>query len=206
MDKTNDITTSVKFAQRFIAGVSTRVSNAEALYKWLGVKTPFHKWIERKIAEYDFEYNVDYVVETQAQKGKGRPKKIYWLSLSMSKEVSMVERNAKGREARRYFLECEKAAKEALQLSVQGKLLKPVTRTISSAKLVLYWSDGVIDHEDFSEEAVNYICRHIMPKSVLLDHDRVKEALKPIQEGMTEGLSLWAEMGEMVEGREEVLS
>lgn len=39
----------------------------------------------------------------------GRPAKEYYLSLDMAKHVAMVERNQKGREAREYFIACEKA-------------------------------------------------------------------------------------------------
>ncbi|WP_303784070.1 antA/AntB antirepressor family protein, partial [Azovibrio restrictus] len=38
----------------------------------------------------------------------------YHLTLDMAKELSMVENNEKGRQARRYFIECERRALEAL--------------------------------------------------------------------------------------------
>ena len=36
----------------------------------------------------------------------------YFITLDMAKELSMVERNEQGKEARRYFIECEKKLKE----------------------------------------------------------------------------------------------
>ena len=43
---------------------------------------------------------------------KGRPRLEYALTLDMAKELSMVERNEQGKQARRYFIECEKRLKE----------------------------------------------------------------------------------------------
>src|SRR5471032_2967598 len=51
---------------------------------------------------------------------KSRPQRMvaYHLSLDMAKELSMVERNAQGKQARQYFIECERrAVAPARQLS-----------------------------------------------------------------------------------------
>jgi hypothetical protein len=42
----------------------------------------------------------------------------FHISLDMAKEISMVERNAKGKEARQYFIACEKQAKEAFTAKI----------------------------------------------------------------------------------------
>ncbi|GGJ05036.1 hypothetical protein GCM10011320_09940 [Neoroseomonas lacus] len=48
------------------------------------------------------------------EKGKrGRPAKEWFLTLDMAKELAMVEKNEKGREARRYFIGCERRLKAA---------------------------------------------------------------------------------------------
>ncbi len=47
---------------------------------------------------------------TILSKSGGRPQTNYILKLDMAKELSMVEANEKGSQARRYFIECEKKA------------------------------------------------------------------------------------------------
>ncbi|WP_375633259.1 MULTISPECIES: phage antirepressor KilAC domain-containing protein [unclassified Bartonella] len=41
----------------------------------------------------------------------------YHLTLDMAKELAMVERNKKGKQARQYFIECERRAKKPLDLA-----------------------------------------------------------------------------------------
>lgn len=46
----------------------------------------------------------------------GRPSIEYALSLDMAKELSMVERNAQGKQARQYFIDCEKRLSGSLNI------------------------------------------------------------------------------------------
>ncbi|WP_407070959.1 antA/AntB antirepressor family protein [Acinetobacter baumannii] len=45
----------------------------------------------------------------------------YFLTLDMGKQLSMVENNEKGHEARRYFLRCEKLAFESHERKFMGR-------------------------------------------------------------------------------------
>ncbi|EMY5895650.1 antA/AntB antirepressor family protein, partial [Campylobacter coli] len=47
------------------------------------------------------------------------PRKEYYVTLDMAKELCMVENNEKGRQARRYFIECEKRLKNLEQEQMQ---------------------------------------------------------------------------------------
>ncbi|WP_183225663.1 phage antirepressor KilAC domain-containing protein, partial [Bartonella doshiae] len=45
---------------------------------------------------------------------RGRPSMEYHLTLDMAKELSMLERNEKSKEARQYFIECERHVKQVV--------------------------------------------------------------------------------------------
>jgi phage anti-repressor protein len=92
-----------------------RMVSARELHGFLGVQTRFNDWIERRIEEYEFVENQDYTCLTQkrvTQTTQGRKgaavQKEYHLTLSMAKELAMLENNDKGKAARRYFIACEK--------------------------------------------------------------------------------------------------
>ncbi|WP_238149141.1 antA/AntB antirepressor family protein [Arsenophonus endosymbiont of Aleurodicus floccissimus] len=65
---------------------------------------------KKRISDYGFVENIDYVVFHNSVENPfgGRPAKEYYISLDMAKELSMVERNEKGKQARQYFIECER--------------------------------------------------------------------------------------------------
>ncbi|MEI7488508.1 MAG: antA/AntB antirepressor family protein [Chryseobacterium sp.] len=87
------------------------------LYEFLEVRTQFKDWIIRRIEEYRFIENQDYEVllKNEQNSNGGRPLKEYIISLDMAKELSMVEKTEKGRQARRYFIEMEKIAREPVK-------------------------------------------------------------------------------------------
>lgn len=86
--------------------------NARDLHAFLESKQQFADWIKARIEKYDFIENQDYVVfhNSMNNSSGGRPQKEYALSINMAKELSMVEGNEKGKQARRYFIQCEEIA------------------------------------------------------------------------------------------------
>ncbi|HFE4632374.1 TPA: antA/AntB antirepressor family protein [Escherichia coli] len=99
-----------------IANETTLLVNARDLHTFLGVGKRFASWITERIAEYGFVENQDYILVSPNREIKGRGgdrrSKDYHLTLDTAKETAMVERNEKGRQIRRYFIECEKRLRQ----------------------------------------------------------------------------------------------
>lgn len=83
--------------------------SARELHEFLEIKTEFAKWMHR-MCEYGFSKDVDYrvIVKNDENPLGGRPSTDYEITIDMAKEISMIQRNEKGKEARQYFIEVEK--------------------------------------------------------------------------------------------------
>lgn len=97
------------------AGCPKQTVNARELHAFLDSKQDFSTWIKARIAEYSFIENQDFVLFHNSME-KGRPRIEYFITLDMAKELSMVERTAKGKQARQYFIDCEKRAQAVPQI------------------------------------------------------------------------------------------
>jgi anti-repressor protein len=99
-----------------VSGEEVQTVNARDLHEFLKVGKDFSNWIKDRIKQFNFEENRDFIVfaDIGEKPQGGRPSKDYHLTLDMAKELSMVERNAKGKLARQYFIECERKLKTAL--------------------------------------------------------------------------------------------
>ena len=98
-----------------------QVVSARELHNFLEVASNFRTWIERMF-EYGFEENQDFTLVSK--NGRQNEKKEYALTLDCAKEISMLQRNDKGKEARKYFIEVEKLAKQKLAPTNPLDLLK----------------------------------------------------------------------------------
>lgn len=90
-----------------------RAVSARELHAFLESKQEFANWIKNRIEKYGFVENQDFEVFDNFIKNPqgGRPLTEYALSIDMAKELSMLENNDKGKQARRYFIACEAAAR-----------------------------------------------------------------------------------------------
>lgn len=90
--------------------------SARELYAYLEIKTKrFDIWMSRML-EYGFSQNADYqCLYKNVQTPTGGQKQAlddYALTIDCAKEIAMIQRTDKGKQARLYFIECEKQLKE----------------------------------------------------------------------------------------------
>jgi len=91
------------------------VVSARELHFFLESKQEFANWIKNRISKYGLIENQDYVLIDKVIKNQtGRPIIEYALTIDAAKELSMVEGNAKGKQARQYFIETEKKYQQAI--------------------------------------------------------------------------------------------
>lgn len=104
--------------------------SARELYDFLEVKSAFTTWIKRMF-EYGFEEGKDFIPFLEESSG-GRPSQDYVLSIDCAKEISMLQRSEKGKQARQYFIACENKLKEITQ-----KPLTQIEIIAQSAQILL---------------------------------------------------------------------
>lgn len=105
--------------------------NARDLHQFLIIESEnnvvgekFADWIKR-VLEFGFEKDVDYTtidynyLGTEIRKSDNQhvSKRDYFLTMDCAKEISMVQRNDKGKQARQYFIEVEKQFRAATTAS-----------------------------------------------------------------------------------------
>lgn len=87
--------------------------SARELHQFLEINTEFKDWFPRML-KYGFDEGIDYnmlKIERVQNEGTREVKRTitdYEIKLDMAKEISMIQRNSKGKEARQYFLQVEK--------------------------------------------------------------------------------------------------
>lgn len=72
----------------------------------MDVATPYDKWFPR-MAEYGFAEGQDFSTFLSESTG-GRPATDHLIKLDMAKEICMIQRTERGKQARQYFIQVEK--------------------------------------------------------------------------------------------------
>jgi phage anti-repressor protein len=109
--------------------------SARELHEFLGNKRQFADWIKQRINKYGLIDGIDYTrVSLISERGMSIE---YVLTLEASKELAMVEGNEKGKQARQYFIDCEKqlAEKQTILSEVQLLLMAMQQMTAINANV-----------------------------------------------------------------------
>ena len=101
------------------------------LHKMLEVATPYDKWFPR-MAEYGFMEGEDFSTFLSESTG-GRPAVDHLIKIDMAKELCMIQRTEKGKQARQYFIQVEKDYNSPEK--IMARALQIAQKEISSLKI-----------------------------------------------------------------------
>lgn len=102
----------IKVEVKTIGNDEVNSVDARELHSFLESRQDFSTWIKSRIEQYDFSQDTDFIQFHNFVESNSKARIDYIISIDMAKELSMVERNDKGKQARKYFIECERIAKE----------------------------------------------------------------------------------------------
>lgn len=106
------------------------------LHMFLGIETPYTKWFERML-QYGFENGRDYTDKNVSVLSEKREREYtqldHLMKIDMAKELCMLARNEKGKQARQYFLEVEREWNSPEK--VMARALNIANNTINNLKL-----------------------------------------------------------------------
>ncbi|RPD39106.1 antA/AntB antirepressor family protein [Chitinophaga barathri] len=120
------------------------VVSARELHAFLSVRRHFATWC-KSMFEYGFESGIDFTPVWGKSTG-GRPAMDYALTLDMAKEISMIQRTERGKQARRYFIACEKRLQAQRQGNAETLRLKARYYDIAITRMGLNREAGKIRH------------------------------------------------------------
>ena len=157
-----------------------QVVSARELHKFLESKQDFSTWIKARIDKYGFVSEVDFTLH-KFMEGKVW-KHEYILTIDVAKELAMVEGNDKGRQARRYFIECEK------------KLREVVTKPMTAFELIAAQAQAMVEMEkrmNAMDDKINFIYEQYQ-------NGQKQLALLPLSEEPMPEQSLRSKINELV--------
>ena len=107
------------------------------LHMFLGIETPYTKWFAR-MCEYGFTEGIDYrVADKKVHNSNGGRQNIteHELTIEMGKQLCMLARNEKGKQAREYFIQVEREWNSPEK--VMGRALKIANMVINEQKVLI---------------------------------------------------------------------
>lgn len=155
------------------------------LHMFLEISTPYTMWFNR-MCEYGFVENVDYMTDHKKvirADGKVMPQTQleHNLTIEMAKQLCMLARNEKGREAREYFIEVEKEWNSPEK--VMSRALKIANNVINEQKVIIAQQEQQIAEfqpvRDYVDEILSSTST-LTTTQVAADYDLSARALNKI--------------------------
>lgn len=132
-----------------------KVVYGSELYEVLEVKSNYRDWVKNRLEDCEAIENEDYESFAKKLAKNGRPTKDHIIKLDTAKEMAMLERNDKGKQVRRYFIEIEKKYKINL-----------LSKSLPQGKELL--ALAVLEAQKTIEEQ-NHAIERMKPKEVFAD-------------------------------------
>ena len=110
------------------------------LHEHLEVDSNYTTWFDR-MTEYGFTQGTDFIPKAEESTG-GRPKQDHQLTIEMAKEICMLQRSEKGKQARQYFIQLETAWNTPEM--VMSRALKMAETTIKGLSTTVKIQDQLI--------------------------------------------------------------
>lgn len=155
------------------------------LHMFLEISTPYTMWFNR-MCEYGFVENVDYMTDHKKvirADGKVMPQTQleHNLTIEMAKQLCMLARNDKGRQAREYFIEVEREWNSPEK--VMSRALKIANNVINEQKMVIAQQEQQIAEfqpvRDYVDEILSSTST-LTTTQVAADYDLSARALNKI--------------------------
>ena len=119
------------------------------LHEFLEVGTQYTKWFER-MKEYGFVGNTDFTAISQKRltaQGNETTYTDHAMTLDMAKEISMIQRTEKGKQARLYFIEVEKQYKlDTSSLSPELQFMNSVVQSLAKQEMATKQLSNKLDN------------------------------------------------------------
>nr|DAX37133.1 MAG TPA: KilAC domain protein [Caudoviricetes sp.] len=133
------------------------IVSGRELHEFLESKEPYTQWFER-MKEYGFVENVDFsvfqnFVNDDTAFGGLRKITEHAIKLDMAKEIAMIQRNDKGKQARQYFIAVEKEYNSPEK--IMARALRIADETINNLKIKIQQDKPKVLFADSVESSNN---------------------------------------------------
>lgn len=127
------------------------VISGRELHEFLEVATAYKDWFPRMV-EYGFDEGKDFCSKMSESTG-GRPAQDHLLTIPMAKELCMIQRTEKGKQARQYFIQLEAAWNTpemvmARALRMADKKILSLATQIEAQKPLVEFAETIQKSED----------------------------------------------------------